>query len=329
MIRVPITIITGFLGAGKTSLLNHLLRNADGLRIAVLVNDFGALNIDAKLISQADGDVVSLENGCICCSLSEGLLASVAKVIRRPKPPDCIVVETSGVSNPIEVVRTLADPELQSYVPLDCVVTVVDAEAGPALHGEGLALGRHQISAADVVVLNKTDLVNIEELHRAKAWIQAISPVVRVVKACHGQVPAAIILGVGGKGAVTALGEARKHEDRANGAHDHSRDARHTHSHEESFESFAYENASPISVARLHSLLSALPPTVYRVKGTLNLAEQPSNRCILQATAKRAAVTVDGPWKAETPITQILFIGEKGSISTEFIRRSLGEADEA
>ncbi len=155
---VPVTIISGFLGAGKTTLLNRILTGDHGLRIAALVNDFGSINIDAELIEQRDGDVVSLANGCICCSLSDGLLTSVVRLLRRPVPPQYIVIETSGVSDPLAVAHTFADPDLQPYALLDGIVTLADAELALTLDGEMAELARQQIRAADATIITRYSL---------------------------------------------------------------------------------------------------------------------------------------------------------------------------
>jgi G3E family GTPase len=176
---VPVTLVTGFLGAGKTTLLSHVLRDPQGLRLAVLVNDLGAVNIDAEILREAGEDIVPLENGCICCSLSQGLLATVTKVLRRPDPPDRILIEASGVSDPFEIAETLADPELRPYAPLDGVVAVVDAERMRDPDPEILPLARRQVACAGLVLLNKVDLA--EGGDSAHAWVRSVSGSVPIV----------------------------------------------------------------------------------------------------------------------------------------------------
>src|SRR6201991_2688892 len=124
---VPILLVTGFLGAGKTTIVNHLLAHAEGRRIAAIVNDFGAINIDAELIAGASDGVVSLTNGCICCSLEGDLLRTLAAILRRSPRPDSIVIETSGVAAPADIVRNLMDPVIWREAPLETVLCVVDA----------------------------------------------------------------------------------------------------------------------------------------------------------------------------------------------------------
>lgn len=304
---VPVTLITGFLGAGKTSLLNHLLANAAGARIAVVVNDFGAVNIDARLIERREGDVVTLENGCICCSLSDGLVATVAALVRRSLPPEHIVIETSGISDPIEIARALADPELQSYAPLDGVVTLVDAEGVTSLDGAGLELARRQLAAADLVLLNKVDGLDADARRSASDWVRSVSTAVQMVPTTHARVPVQAILGLGGTQLAPGAHPAAGHDA-------------------ESFESLTLECTAPVPMARLHALLAALPRTVLRVKGVIFVEEKPEHRCILQATARRATLSVGSPWALEPAITQIVFIGLKGSIDANFIRTALAPA---
>src|SRR3984893_10420332 len=148
---VPILLVAGFLGAGKTTLVNHVLANAGGRRIAAVVNDFGAINIDAELITGAAGGVVSLSNGCICCSLEGDLLRTLAVLLRRDPRPELIVIETSGGGDGTDVVRNLMDPVIWREAPLETVLCVVDASSPVAMLDD--ALLRAQVQAADVVTL--------------------------------------------------------------------------------------------------------------------------------------------------------------------------------
>jgi len=163
---VPITLVTGFLGAGKTTLLSHALRDPQGLKLAVLVNDLGAVNIDAEILGEASEDVVPLENGCICCSLSQGLLATVTKVLRRPDPPDRILIEASGASDPFEI----ADPEI-------------------------MPLARRQVACAGLVLLNKVDLAQGGDA--AHAWVRSVSGTVPIMTTTHASVTLPTLFGVG------------------------------------------------------------------------------------------------------------------------------------
>jgi G3E family GTPase len=259
------------------------------------------------LIDNRDGEVVSLANGCICCSLSEGLLMSVVRLVRSEDPPEHILVETSGISDPIEVARTFGDPELQPYAPLEGVVTVVDAELAPTLDAEMLRLAHHQARAANVVVLNKVDLVDATGLQEARAWVTDRAPHVRVVEVSHGRVPLELLFDIGG--VVESCG-AQKPRGSAGGEHP-------------PFDTYTYESKEPVSVHRLHSLLSRLPKAVFRAKGIVNLIEKPDHPCVLQSTARRADLTVGQPWGERSPVTQIVFIGARKELDGEWISDAL------
>lgn len=300
--RVPVTIVTGFLGAGKTSLLNHVLTGDHGLRVAVLVNDFGAVNIDAHLISARNAEVVSLENGCICCSLSDGLLATAMRLVRADEPPDHIVVETSGVSDPFEVANTFADPELQPYAPLDGIVTVVDAEIAPLLNGVERTLAERQVAAADVVLVNKIDLVDGDQRARAHEWVRGITPIVRILETERATAPIELLM----------------HIDRSATA-DRWRPAvpslTGVHNQEAApFDTVLIESSSPISFERLQNALAAMPNTIFRAKGFLYIEERPENRIILQSTGRRAELIIGDEWGDDPPQTRIVFIGSRGGV---------------
>src|SRR5919198_1222814 len=170
---VPILLVTGFLGAGKTTVVNHLLAHAEGRRIAAVVNDFGAINIDAELIAGASDGVVSLSNGCICCTLEGDLLRTLAALLRRDPQPEFIVIETSGIADPADVVRNLMDPVIWQEAPLDTVLCVLDATT-PAAKLQEDALLRAQLRDA----------------------VRALKPAAVVVDSVNGEVPSALVFPV-------------------------------------------------------------------------------------------------------------------------------------
>lgn len=188
----PLTVIGGFLGAGKTSLLNHLLRTPDMPRCAVLVNDFGAINLDASLLAGVQGDTVALTNGCVCCSIGDDLSNALIQVLAADPPFDSIVVEASGISDPWRIAQIgLVDPELR----LETVVVVVDCDslllqAEDPLLRDGL---RQQLVHADLLVLNKADLATPAQLAAVQAWCQAVCPQAVSVRATHGEVDPALL----------------------------------------------------------------------------------------------------------------------------------------
>lgn len=293
---VPITLITGFLGAGKTTLLRHVLQEAHGLRLAVLVNDFGTLNIDAETLGQDSTDVVALQNGCICCSLSQGLLAAVSAVLRRADPPDRILIEASGISDPAEIAEALADPELSQSAPLDGIVTLADAAMLPTLPADMAQMARRQIAQASLVVLNKTDLAT--DLRSVRAIVADIAPHRPVMETQHAAVPLARLMGLGVTGTCGP------------GAVDHA------------FETVTVEVASPVSLRHLHALLARLPPGCLRVKGDLFLAEKPEYRCHLQYASGRAAIEVGASWATAVPCSRLVFIATRHDLDAA----ALGDA---
>src|SRR5437763_5168279 len=191
IVPVPILLVTGFLGAGKTTVVNHLLAHAEGRRIAAVVNDFGAINIDAELIAGASDGVVSLSNGCICCSLQGDLLRTLAALLRRDPRPEFIVIETSGVADPADFVRNLMDPVILREAPLETVLCVMDAATPPPALDD--ALVRAQLRVADMVALSKLDLANEGAGSRMREAIRAQRVPAVVADAPHGEIPSALL----------------------------------------------------------------------------------------------------------------------------------------
>ncbi len=191
--RLPVTVIGGYLGAGKTTLVNHLLRNADGLRLAVLVNEFGALPIDRDLIEAQDDNVISIAGGCVCCSYGNDLVMAMIELSGMEPRPEHVLLEASGVALPGAIGATVG--LLKDYV-LDGIVVLADAEtvetrAGDKFMGDTV---RQQLGDADIVVLNKADLVAQVELQRTTAWLGEITGGARVIPAIHGKLAPEVVL---------------------------------------------------------------------------------------------------------------------------------------
>ena len=297
---VPVLLVAGFLGAGKTTVVNHLLKHADGRRIAAVVNDFGAINIDAELITDADG-VVSLSNGCICCSLEGDLLRTLAVLLRRDPKPDAIVIETSGIADPVDVVRNLMDPMIFREAPLETVVCVVDATM-PASKLDD-ALLRSQVRAADVVALSKVDLADSASCAAVREAVRAIRPAAVVVEAVDGAVPAALLFPDGRVPSPREVGPRRPAVER--------------------FETLSWTSDRPVSLPRLQAAIGRLAPRLARAKGLFETAEQPGRQMVFQLAGGRATLSPGGPPPAEAPRTRIVFVAEIGALSREDIETAM------
>ena len=320
---IPITILSGFLGAGKTSLLNHILHGNHGLRIGVLVNDFGEINIDAELVAGVSGNSVSLSNGCVCCSIRDDLVESTLQLVQGPNRPEYLILETSGVADPISVSLTFVESELKSLIDVDSILTVVDAENIRSLDDEYEELAEDQISMADIVILNKVDLADKVTLDDLKSWIHAIVPNARLIETTHGKVPLELILGIGQFEPERVLGKtssdihvhAESGHDHHQQDHDgHHEDHGHDHDHTLVFSTWSYSSNKPHSYKALRQAVESLPSTIYRVKGIVFLNESPDRRGVIQLVGKRTRVSVSESWGDKTPYTRIVMIGTHGGV---------------
>ena len=254
MKRLPLTVVGGFLGAGKTTLLNQLLRQAGGRRIAVLVNDFGALNIDAALVASNRGDTIALANGCVCCSIGDDLGRALMRVLDATPRFDAVVIEASGVSDPWRIAQVgLADPGLA----LDGVIVLVDTEA-VLEHARDPLLAdslERQLRGADLIVLNKVDRVDAAQRERVHAWVASVAGATPRCEAVQGALPGALL------GALAPPAPGRAGE------------AGHVHDHAEEFESWSTRPAGTLSAARLRHLIADMPAGVLRLKGLVRSDE--------------------------------------------------------
>ena len=327
--RIPATVITGFLGAGKTSMIRHLLANANGRRLALVINEFGDVGIDAEIVRGCgiedceDDDILELANGCICCTVADDFLPAIETLLDREAPPDHIVIETSGLALPKPLVKAFGWPSVRTRVTVDGVVTVVDApayaagvfasdpiavqsqrEADDALDHESPLeeLLAEQLACADLVVLNKADLVDDAEMGRIGDEIGSmLRPSVKQVVARDGAVDPAVLLGLEAA-AEDDLDSRPSHIDEA-GEHDH-----------DDFMTFSVEfgeiDSPPELAARIAEVIAA--HEILRVKGFAAVAGK-DMRLLVQAVGERIRHYYDRDWRSGEPRrSRLVVIGETG-----------------
>ena len=278
--RLPLTVIGGFLGAGKTTLLNNMLEHADGRRLAVLVNDFGALNIDAELVVSRGADSIALSNGCVCCSIGDDLSAALMRVIDSEPPFDALLIEASGVSDPWRIAQVgMADPALS----LGGVVVLVDSSAIMAQTSDPLLREslQRQVQGADWLLLNKSDLVDAQQLAAVHAWLDELAGETPRFETQEAGLPAELVPALFGQlVAQDNAGQAPRPQDSAccdHEHHDHEHadgDGRPGHhhggpDHDGQFETASWQPQAILQANTLRSLLRAMPPGVLRLKGLL------------------------------------------------------------
>ena len=327
--KIPATVITGFLGAGKTSVIRHLLETANGRRLALVINEFGDIGVDGEVLKGCgieaceDGDIVELANGCICCTVADDFLPTMQSLIERAQPPDHIIIETSGLTLPKPLVRAFNWPEIRTRVTVDGVVAVVDGDAVAAgrfaADPEAIEAQRRaddnldhespleevfedQLGAADLVVLNKADLLAAEDLDLVNRELaRELRPAVKVVTASHGRIDAAVLLGLAAA-AEDDLDNRPSHHDGAD-EHDH-----------DDFETFSLDFAAipepQALVARLEPVIAA--HDILRIKGFVAV-EAKAMRLVVQAVGGRVQHYYDRDWRpGEDRSSRLVVIGQQG-----------------
>lgn len=329
MKKVPATVITGFLGAGKTTLIRHVLQNAGGRRLALIINEFGDIGVDADLVRGCNDEacpadrIVELANGCICCTVADDFLPTMQMLLDRDDRPDHIIIETSGLALPKPLIQAFQWPDIRTRATVDGVIAVIDAEAVAAgrfaSDEEAIAEARKtdpeldhdnpleelfedQLICADLVLLNKCDLVDVPVLMAVQSRVAASArSEVKAIPVQNGQIDPAVLLG---------LGVAAEDDLAARPSH---HDTEEDHDHED-FDSFVLEAGD---IADLNGFAAKLAPIInahdiFRIKGMVSVAERPV-RAVLQGVGPRLQHYFDRPWQPEeTRATRLVVIGRHG-----------------
>lgn len=301
---IPLTVVTGFLGAGKTTLLNNVLADPGGRRIAVVVNDFGAVEVDAALVRERSASAISLSNGCVCCNLAAGLAATLGSLATQVESLDAMLLETSGIAEPAPIVHAaMQQPEIR----LNAILGVLDCERTPALLGDTAlqSLMGAQVGCADIVLLNKEDVASRHQTAETERWARATAhPRVRLLRTTHARLPPDLILGESRRRSFLLADDGLRQHDTL-------------------FEAFTLEHEGALNKRRLARWMDGLPVGVLRAKGIVMLADAPGQPVAVQVAGRRWSLVYGAAAPAsEADRSRMVVIGRRGTLEVAALHES-------
>lgn len=295
---LPLIVIGGFLGSGKTTLVNQLLSQPHGKRLVILVNDFGRINIDEMLIASRSTDTISLSNGCVCCSVAGDFSRQLVELAKRPERPDAIVLESSGLADPYSISQVAL---VTKAVKLDSIITVVDAETVQETLSEPLSadLFESQLASADLVVLNKLDLVSPDARSAAKALVRTHAADRPIIETSHSVLPFEVIF------ETEHIESARRLDSVMSSGHGNG------------YASWSIKSEKILDGQKVRQMLAQVPETIIRAKGVLWVADGQDKRTLYQRVGRRWVMEQGEAWSSLAPESNIVFIGPKGVLDED------------
>lgn len=307
--KIPIIVLCGFLGSGKTTLLNNILRQENGVKIGVVINDFGAVNVDSMLVAKQSDDKIELSNGCICCEVGEGGLDSaIAQIAYKNSLIEAIIIEASGLAEPAELALSLSSTIRNDYAYYDSMVYVLDSANFAKTKIEHPQIEEH-LKIADLIILNKEDLVSPKELQDLEEQVQKINPKATLVRATNSEVDAKLILGqdlAAERGSQLSLSSQLDKSGAMESEHDHDH-SKHMHAH---YQTLQFQTDQALDPEKLFAYLDAKADPVYRVKGWVYFGLKGLDQFyVLQAVGSRWKLYIDKSGRSFSPKTSLTLIG--------------------